>query len=186
MLRFPIKVLASFNFIASVTFNSPTKIVVLALRANPSPIWKVEIGVNPWSLNRLIPISKNHLRADLFLIFGTITEYWLFFIFRCFFRHFICRFLINLLLQIFLLIWKYLLILHILLTLSIKRVLNSQLLSSIRFHICYVFENTTSVIVDDNIVNSSSFRFLIFSFITILNLLIWMTALGRWLVGSWL
>lgn len=45
MLWLAIIVLLSLNLVASVTLHSATKVVVLALRTNPSSVWEGEICV---------------------------------------------------------------------------------------------------------------------------------------------
>ena len=44
MLRLTVEILLSFNFLASIAFDSSVKIVILALRADPSTIRKIELG----------------------------------------------------------------------------------------------------------------------------------------------
>ena len=43
MLRLTVEILLSFNFLASIAFDSSVKIVILALRADPSTIRKIEL-----------------------------------------------------------------------------------------------------------------------------------------------
>lgn len=45
MHRFTINIFHSFNLGASITFESSTKIVVLALRTNPPSFWETKISV---------------------------------------------------------------------------------------------------------------------------------------------
>ena len=43
MLWLTIEILLWFNFLASVAFYSPIEVVVLALRTDPAPIWKIKL-----------------------------------------------------------------------------------------------------------------------------------------------
>ena len=54
VLRLPVEVLLRLDFLASVALETAVEIIVLALAADPAPIWEVELIIQRLLLKQLL------------------------------------------------------------------------------------------------------------------------------------
>ena len=85
MLWLTIEVFVSFDFVASVALDSSTEVVILTLRANPSSIGKIKIGVRISDMAMLLN-RDDHLVAILSSVPNSFILEVLIFVFRKIFK----------------------------------------------------------------------------------------------------